>query len=98
MEKEKIYIIGAGLSGLVTALELERAGFSPVILESSDRIGGRIKTDQIDGFLLDQGFQILNTAYPELNRYLDLNALHLRSLTRARLFSRERNVSSSMTL
>jgi protoporphyrinogen oxidase len=78
MEKEKIYIIGAGLSGLVTALELERAGFSPVILESSDRIGGRIKTDQIDGFLLDQGFQILNTAYPELNRYLDLNALHLK--------------------
>ncbi|MDP3472060.1 MAG: NAD(P)-binding protein, partial [Algoriphagus sp.] len=49
MEKEKIYIIGAGLSGLIAALELEKSGFSPIILESSDRIGGRMKTDEVDG-------------------------------------------------
>ncbi|GAA0877126.1 NAD(P)/FAD-dependent oxidoreductase [Algoriphagus jejuensis] len=79
MEKEKIYIIGAGLAGLVAALELEKAGFSPVILESSNRIGGRIKTDEVDGFLLDHGFQVLNTAYPELKRYLDLSALQLKA-------------------
>ena len=76
--QEKIYIIGAGLSGLVAALELEKSGFSPVILEASGEIGGRIKTDEVDGFLLDHGFQVLNTAYPELAKYLDLPALHLK--------------------
>ncbi|MBN7812008.1 FAD-dependent oxidoreductase [Algoriphagus sp. H41] len=78
---EKIYIIGAGLAGLVAALELEKAGFSPIILEASDRVGGRVKTDQIDGFLLDHGFQVLNTAYPEAQKYLDLNALDLKKFT-----------------
>lgn len=79
MKEEKIYIIGAGLSGLIAALELEKAGFSPVILESTDRIGGRMKTDIVDGFLLDQGFQVLNTAYPEAKNYLDFKALNLKT-------------------
>lgn len=79
MKEEKIYIIGAGLSGLIAALELEKAGFSPIILESSDRVGGRMKTDQVDGYIMDQGFQVLNTAYPELKRYLDLKKLRLKS-------------------
>ncbi len=79
--EDRIYIIGAGLAGLVAALELERAGFSPCILEASDSVGGRIKTDKLDGFLLDHGFQVLNTAYPEAQRYLDLNALNLRTFT-----------------
>ena len=76
--EERIYVIGAGLSGLVAALELEKSGFSPVILEASGEIGGRIKTDEVDGFLLDHGFQVLNTAYPELKNYLDLPSLHLK--------------------
>jgi protoporphyrinogen oxidase len=79
MKEEKIYIIGAGISGLIAALELERAGFRPVILEASDRIGGRMKTDEVDGFLLDHGFQVLNTAYPEAKKYLDFQALHLKT-------------------
>lgn len=79
MEKEKIYIIGAGLSGLIAALELERAGFSPLILEGSEGVGGRMKTDQVDGFLLDHGFQVLNTAYPEAKRYLDFQGLKLKT-------------------
>ena len=79
MEEKKIYIIGAGLSGLVAALELEKAGLSPVILEASDRVGGRMKTDEIDGFRLDHGFQVLNTAYPEAKKYLDLHALQLKT-------------------
>lgn len=79
MEEEKIYIVGAGLSGLIAALELEKAGFSPIILEASDAIGGRMKTDEVDGFLLDHGFQVLNTAYPEAKKYLDFQALHLKS-------------------
>ncbi|MCS5489651.1 NAD(P)/FAD-dependent oxidoreductase [Algoriphagus limi] len=78
MREEKIYIIGAGLSGLIAALELERSGFQPIILEATDRIGGRMKTDEVDGFLLDHGFQVLNTAYPEAKKYLDFQALHLK--------------------
>lgn len=78
MKEEKIYIIGAGLSGLIAALELEKSGFQPIILEASDRIGGRMKTDEVDGFLLDHGFQVLNTAYPEAKKYLDFQALHLK--------------------
>jgi protoporphyrinogen oxidase len=80
MEEEKIYIIGAGLSGLIAALELEKSGFSPIILESTDDVGGRMKTDEVDGFLLDHGFQVLNTAYPEAKKYLDFQALRLKTL------------------
>ncbi|EAZ83146.1 NAD(P)/FAD-dependent oxidoreductase [Algoriphagus machipongonensis] len=79
MENQKIYIIGAGLSGLVAALELEKGGFSPIILEASSEIGGRVKTDHEDGFLLDRGFQVLLTAYPEVKKYLDLPALNLKT-------------------
>ncbi len=79
MEDQKIYIIGAGISGLVAAIELEKAGFTPVILESSGEIGGRMKTDSVDGFLLDHGFQVLNTAYPEAKKYLDFGQLHLKN-------------------
>lgn len=78
MEDRNIYIIGAGLSGLIAAIELERAGFSPKILESSSEVGGRMKTDHVDGFLLDRGFQVLNTAYPESKKYLDYSQLHLK--------------------
>lgn len=79
MENQKIYIIGAGISGLVAAFELEKGGFSPIILEASSEIGGRVKTDQEDGFLLDRGFQVLLTAYPEVKKYLDLPALNLKT-------------------
>lgn len=78
MKEEKIYIIGAGLAGLTAALELEKAGFAPVILEASNDLGGRMKTDAKDGFLFDHGFQVLNTAYPEAKKYLDLEALKLK--------------------
>lgn len=79
MKEQKIYIIGAGISGLIAALELERAGYAPVILEASDRVGGRMKTDTQDGFLMDHGFQVLNTAYPEAKRYLDFQQLKLKT-------------------
>jgi len=79
MDDQKIYIIGAGLSGLVAALELEKSGYSPIILEASGKIGGRVKTDMHDGFILDRGFQVLLTAYPEAKRYLNLYALNLKT-------------------
>lgn len=78
MKDAKIYIIGSGLSGLVAAIELEKAGFNPVILEAGDEVGGRIRTDRKDGFLLDRGFQVLLTAYPETKKYLDYKALNLK--------------------
>ncbi|MFC5623897.1 NAD(P)/FAD-dependent oxidoreductase [Algoriphagus winogradskyi] len=78
MKDQNIYIIGAGVAGLVAAIELEKAGFSPIILEGSDSVGGRVKTDLVDGFLLDHGFQVLLTAYPEVKRYLDLSKLNLK--------------------
>lgn len=73
-----IYIIGAGISGLIAAYELERVGFSPIILESGKAVGGRVRSDYQDGFVFDRGFQVLLTAYPEAQRYLDYDSLRLK--------------------
>ncbi len=77
-ERFDVVVVGAGLAGLVAARTLVDAGRSVVVLESSDGVGGRVRTDDVDGFHLDRGFQVLLTAYPELDRQLDLDALHLR--------------------
>ncbi|WP_224491123.1 NAD(P)/FAD-dependent oxidoreductase [Robertkochia flava] len=79
MEKKdhKIHIIGAGISGLIAALILERHGYQPVVIEATDRVGGRVKTDIVNGYQLDHGFQVLLTAYPAAQNYLDLEALEL---------------------
>lgn len=80
MNKEKkVIIIGAGISGLTAAIELERNGFTPTMIESTDRVGGRVKTDYENGYQFDHGFQVLLTAYPEASKYLDLEALNLRN-------------------
>ena len=76
----KIHIVGAGVSGLIAAKVLEDHGHSPVIIEATERPGGRVKTDTIDGFKLDQGFQVLLTNYPAAKKYLDFNALELQAL------------------
>lgn len=72
-----INIIGAGISGLTAAYYLEQSGFDVNIIEKSDRVGGRVKTDVKDGFLLDHGFQVFLTAYPEAKAILDYDALNL---------------------
>ena len=70
-------IIGAGISGLVAAIELEKAGFTPLILEATDCIGGRLKSDLESELPLDHGFQVLLTEYPEAQKYLDFDSLDL---------------------
>jgi phytoene dehydrogenase-like protein len=74
----RVTIIGAGLAGLACAITLHCAGAKVTLLEASDRAGGRVATDEVDGFLLDRGFQVFNDAYPEAKRFLDLPALKLR--------------------
>lgn len=73
-----IVIVGAGLAGLTAARVLEQRGLSPVILEASDGVGGRVRSDTVDGFILDRGFQVLLTAYPEIHRHLDIPKLDLK--------------------
>lgn len=72
-------IIGAGMAGLTCARYLHQAGATPLILEASDAVGGRVRTDRFDGFRLDRGFQILLTAYPEARRLLNYDALNLQA-------------------
>jgi phytoene dehydrogenase-like protein len=73
-----VLIVGAGLAGLSCACNLAKNGLSPLLLEASDGLGGRARTDHVDGFLLDRGFQVLLTAYPEAQKLLDYAALQLR--------------------
>ena len=77
-ERAEVVVVGAGLAGLTAARQLHRAGRDVVLLEASDGVGGRVRTDLVDGFLLDRGFQVVLTAYPELEAQLDLAALQLR--------------------
>lgn len=71
-------IIGAGLSGLACAIRLREQGLEPIVLEADSMLGGRVRTDRQDGFLLDRGFQVLQTWYPEARRMLDYERLDLR--------------------
>jgi phytoene dehydrogenase-like protein len=73
-----VIVVGAGLSGLACARRLHAAGVPVRVLEASDGVGGRVRTDEVDGFLLDRGFQVLLTAYPEARAVLDYDDLDLR--------------------
>lgn len=73
----KIHIVGAGMSGLTAALVLEKHGYHPILLESSDNVGGRVKTNRVNGYQLDHGFQVLLTAYPKAKQYLNYEKLEL---------------------
>lgn len=73
-----VIIVGAGLSGLAAARHLRRSSVETIVLEASDAVGGRVRTDLIDGFRLDRGFQLYNPAYPEGRRVLDEDELDLR--------------------
>jgi len=82
MPPPTIAIIGAGLSGLACARLLARSGIPFTLYEASDGVGGRVRSDRVDGFTLDRGFQVLLPAYPEARRVLDYEGLDLRPLYR----------------
>lgn len=74
----EVGIVGAGLAGLACARRLGELDISYAVYEASDRVGGRVATDRIDGYTLDRGFQVLLDSYPEAERQLDMPALGLR--------------------
>lgn len=73
-----VVVVGAGLAGLACARTLQEAGTPTIVLEGGDGVGGRVRTDEVDGFRLDRGFQVFFTAYPEAQALLDYGALRLR--------------------
>ena len=72
-----VVVVGAGIAGLTAAATLSKAGLDVVVLEASDDVGGRVRTDRVDGLQLDRGFQLLNPSYPAVRRLVDLRALDL---------------------
>jgi phytoene dehydrogenase-like protein len=78
MADAEVIIIGAGVAGLACAVRLHEAGVRVQVLERSDGVGGRIRSDVVEGFTLDRGFQVLLDAYPESQDILDYDALDLR--------------------
>ncbi|WP_433535193.1 FAD-dependent oxidoreductase [Micromonospora sp. CA-249363] len=72
-----VVVVGGGLAGLAAARRLHRAGVPWRLLEAGGRLGGRVATDVVDGYLIDRGFQVLNTAYPRLGTLLDTERLNL---------------------
>ena len=74
----EVVVIGGGLAGLVCALRLQEGGVDVRILEAADAVGGRVRTDTVEGFSLDRGFQVLLDSYPEASRWLDFDDLDLR--------------------
>jgi phytoene dehydrogenase-like protein len=72
-----VLVVGAGLAGLCCARRLAERGLSTIVLEASDGVGGRVRSDEVAGFRLDRGFQVLSTAYPEARAVLDYGALDL---------------------
>jgi len=76
---QRVLIAGGGLAGLACAVRLHEAGARPLVLEGSDGVGGRVRTDELDGFLLNRGFQVFLDAYPEAGALLDKVRLDLRA-------------------
>lgn len=73
----EVIVVGAGLAGLRCARRLTELGHEVTVLEASDAVGGRVRTDVVDGFRCDRGFQVLNPAYPAVRKWVDVEALRL---------------------
>lgn len=77
---KSVVIIGAGIAGLCCAIQLTKLNYKCTILESTNKVGGRVQSDTSNGFILDHGFQVLQTAYPKAKLFLDYDKLNLQSL------------------
>lgn len=69
-------VIGAGLTGLTAARRAQELGLKVEVFEASDGVGGRVRSDLIDGFICNRGFQLINPAYPDLARYYKPKNFH----------------------
>ncbi len=88
---KKIYIIGAGISGLIAAKTLESKGYIPTIIEASDRVGGRLRSERVNGYVLDKGFQVILSAYPAVKKWVNWDAIpHQKLLPGATLYNGRR--------
>ena len=74
-----VIVVGAGLAGLRCAIRLTELGREVMVVDAADTVGGRVRTDVVDGFRCDRGFQVLNPAYPAVRRWVDLERLALQS-------------------
>jgi len=83
MQTHDVVVIGAGLAGLRCAADLAAHGREVVVLEAADRVGGRQRTDRVDGFTLDRGFHVLNTAYPAVRASVEVDRLGVRTFPTA---------------
>jgi len=83
MSDKSVVVIGGGLAGLSAAITLQEAGREVEIFEGSDRVGGRVASDHIDGFTLDRGFQLINANYPELQRLDVIGELDFQTASRS---------------
>ena len=88
MTAESVVVAGAGLAGLVAARRLADAGADVTVYEERPAVGGRVRSESIEGFTLDRGFQVLFTAYPAVRAELNLDALELRYFTPGAVIAR----------
>ncbi|MGA8979153.1 MAG: FAD/NAD(P)-binding protein, partial [Pedococcus sp.] len=70
-----VVVVGAGMAGLTCALALEARGLDVLVVEAADEVGGRVRTEVVDGHLCDVGFQLLNPSYPAVRHIVDIEAL-----------------------
>lgn len=80
-DRADVLVVGAGVAGLACARDLAAAGVDVQVLEAGDEVGGRMRSDVVDGFVVDRGFQVCNTSYPQVRRRLPLRSLRLRPFT-----------------
>lgn len=73
----EVVVVGAGVAGLAAARHLSAAGLEVVVVEASDGVGGRVRSDVVGAFRVDRGFQLVNPAYPEVEKVMDVEALDL---------------------
>ncbi|MSV65442.1 MAG: FAD-dependent oxidoreductase, partial [Actinobacteria bacterium] len=90
-------VIGAGLAGLTAARDLQEAGKSVLILEATNAVGGRVKSDHVDGYILDHGFQVINPKYPQVTKTGVLPKLDFQSISgKIRLFEEDHLVGYTL--